>query len=193
MPESELLGPFPRPRRHAPVNGCPCPLSRSFFAEFSSPGTCILSDAALALRPPPTRGLALPWGVAAPWDGGGAKAGAAGDSNSVSSGSRSSGHLSEEPAGGKMTKTSGPIYHLHVVLSELPGPLGFEELPSLPPHRTNRTKCLSTRPGLALLLPIKGLPAVGADLRWLLGCGGSGENGIIKMGEQRRQAKFKSE
>lgn len=107
LPQSELLGPFPRPHRHAPVNGCPCLLSRSFFAEFSSPGTCILSDAVLALRAPPTLGLALSWGVAAPWDGGAGKAGAAGDSNSVSSGTRSSGHLSEELAGGKMTKTSG--------------------------------------------------------------------------------------
>lgn len=46
--------------------------------------------------------------------------------------------------GKKMTKTSGPIYHLPIVLNKLLELLGFEALPLLPPYETNPTKCLST-------------------------------------------------
>lgn len=44
-------------------------------------------------------------------------------------------------------------------------------------------------PSVGKALPIKGLPAVGAG-PWLLRVG-RGEDGIIKMGKQRRQDKFK--
>lgn len=44
-----------------------------------------------------------------------------------------------------MTKTSGPIYHLQIVLNKLLELLGFEALSLLPPYRTNPMKCLSTR------------------------------------------------
>lgn len=64
--------------------------------------------------------------------GGGEKAGAAGESNSVSSSHLSSGHLSEELEGEKNEKKISPIYHLQIVLNNLPEQLGFEELAFLP-------------------------------------------------------------
>lgn len=66
-----------------------------------------------------------------------------------------------------MTKKSGPIYHLRIMLSKLLELLDFEELPLLLPYRTITSKRLSTgtaEPALAPLLPIKGLPAMGVDL-----------------------------
>lgn len=92
-----------------------------------------------------------------------------------------------------MTKTSGPIYHLQIVLNKLLELLGFEALSLLPPYRTNPMKCLSTRTAKCwqCCYQLKG------SLLWGFihgGCGGgSGENGIIKMGEQRRQDKFKKD
>lgn len=63
------------------------------------------------------------------WRKGGGKAGAAGDSNSVSSSNLSSGHLSEELAG---ERKSGSICHLQIVLNKLQELLRFEVSPFFP-------------------------------------------------------------